>query len=844
VALITSNGTGGGLASATTSWAGGVVPTSADDMTVLAADEITMDSTNVACNTLRVEGILNCDPTVNTAIAIEVGSVVANGGHVDFDVSLYPLTTCKFIYNNLNSASNVDSIVSSQGQITFRGAPKTRHAGLVGQLFPGDTTLEVDDVSGWLVGDEIVIESTDAYTSPPHIDRGIISSITGNVVTVPPITYAHEASCRVGNFSSNMVLGVPSSSALGRMAWQPGYISGQTTPNKIWDNVLFLHGGGGSYRGYGPLSIGGNSNGSLVGVTHNFFITDCAFIDYKDQCFSSHSLGEYKGNITFRGNVIYSSQGNGVQSGSSNSYTLDSCAFFGGTGAVVSSSQYNNSVKDSFLSGYPTLMHGVVKAYNAVGRCSQKGLNSGSYNSSLVECLMHPSVQDHTRIGALGEVSVIDSDITPIAVDISSKADGTEVVYTNIGGLETGQAIFRPFSEVTRDNLIKHRGTSSLRITPTRLGVECIREQKVLIGNGEALRLVGYIKSQAVFYNAGVWNPPTVTISGLGLAPVTFSASSQSSDAWEAYDISLINESGSAGSLKIAFTVTAQSALGDVWFDGTPTTPFVTNVRHYGFDFNESSQHRVVNRNSVASEALAETYNVVVDVGALTITSNSQGQEIYDYTQYWAAQPVNNENEVPFVTFGGGNYILADGWKLIISSAVSGGINLTGDMELQAVSDLAVYNIGGKVIFTVAGTYTFTDCVITEVINLSAGNVVINAVGLTAITNNLSPATISILAEQKKLDFTVYGSDGSLLTGYEWRLYESDPSIGIIGLVELAGEEVATQSSQNYSYDYTADTPYALQILDVPSHEEKTIRDVLVNANQSLTIKLTKQGNI
>src|SRR5437870_4706912 len=50
---VTSNGTGGGNWSSTTTWAGGVLPTAADDAVIANGDTVTIDTAAV-CNNLTV----------------------------------------------------------------------------------------------------------------------------------------------------------------------------------------------------------------------------------------------------------------------------------------------------------------------------------------------------------------------------------------------------------------------------------------------------------------------------------------------------------------------------------------------------------------------------------------------------------------------------------------------------------------------------------------------------------------------------------------------------------------------------------------------------------------------
>lgn len=63
------------------------------------------------------------------------------------------------------------------------------------------------------------------------------------------------------------------------------------------------------------------------------------------------------------------------------------------------------------------------------------------------------------------------------------------------------------------------------------------------------------------------------------------------------------------------------------------------------------------------------------------------------------------------------------------------------------------------------------------------------------------------------------------------------------GDVELAGQEVATLSTQTYSYNYAGDQDVMLQIIET-GYEEFLNQYVLGGADQNVTIRLVTETNI
>lgn len=150
-------------------------------------------------------------------------------------------------------------------------------------------------------------------------------------------------------------------------------------------------------------------------------------------------------------------------------------------------------------------------------------------------------------------------------------------------------------------------------------------------------------------------------------------------------------------------------------------------------------------------------------------------------------------------------------------------------------------------LFTAGGTYydnnnTYTGNDV-DVENDSAGDVTIHASGVSNISTSASTGggTVTIL-NTKQAEFIIQ-VDGLGTTGYEWRLYEEEATPGIIGSVNLDGEEVATTSTQTYPFTYSSDTDVVLQIIH-EGYEESLTYFQLKNENSSRTVNLIKEENI
>jgi len=174
MAAISSNGTGGGLASAATSWAGGVVPATLDAVTILAGDTITIDGVQ-SWNSLTNNGLLSYSRSVSSSLTLATASSLATGaGTFDMGTAASPIP----------AAVNADLILTGlavqysvllDGTFTAHGAITKSRSALT-TLVTSTTVFDCDDITGWVVGDNLAFE---------HPNKQIdINAYTANIISV------------------------------------------------------------------------------------------------------------------------------------------------------------------------------------------------------------------------------------------------------------------------------------------------------------------------------------------------------------------------------------------------------------------------------------------------------------------------------------------------------------------------------------------------------------------------------------------------------------------------------------------------------------------------------------
>lgn len=184
---------------------GGRVPTESDMAVVDQPVLLDVDAT-VAGVRIESDGVLVVDPSSSRRLASRANIVVrgrltarpANAAVVH-QIDFVGVDESRFTggHTEVPLDEDVGLWVIEAGLLDVQGSPKTSWTHLTESADKGETTITVDDATGWQIGDEIVITPTETTTVDEHWvhhDRRVITAVDGQQITFgEALAFPHPA---------------------------------------------------------------------------------------------------------------------------------------------------------------------------------------------------------------------------------------------------------------------------------------------------------------------------------------------------------------------------------------------------------------------------------------------------------------------------------------------------------------------------------------------------------------------------------------------------------------------------------------------------------------------------
>jgi len=183
----------GGLWSDPTTWSGRAVPAEGDIVTIGAGLDVVLDVSPPALHGITLDGKLTFADNKDLELSTEW---ILNRGELQIGTESKPYTgkatitlTDNVPDENINGMGD-RGILMVGGTLNLHGDRENAWTKLAETAHAGSTRIEVLDASGWRVGDEIVLASTDF--NPRQAERRHIAGIRGNRLTLDQsLEYMH-----------------------------------------------------------------------------------------------------------------------------------------------------------------------------------------------------------------------------------------------------------------------------------------------------------------------------------------------------------------------------------------------------------------------------------------------------------------------------------------------------------------------------------------------------------------------------------------------------------------------------------------------------------------------------
>lgn len=691
-------------------WTGGVVPVENDKVTITHTVEISGgvaitagDDTTTAIN-INGNGALKFSRSRNTDFTAKGNIVIADNGTWDQGTIASPITGVTSIIRLNKSATpalikyGFSSL--NGGIVHIHGETITRNTKLNGALVGGETTIYVDDATGWKPGDKIFIAASEisvatatrsdfltihaSYTPGsttvtltsavlyPHMDNLPISNLSSNVVITnydAGGTYRGFFTVNWGNLNavSQVTLRYCRFESIGYSSGSPPYVGvdirssgvSYTTPKVVNDIIGITSGfsnssGGGytfsSHSSFPAINITDCSFATQYGSGMNFAsgttfnITRCV-VSCLATCINTGYSEGGKG-VTLNDCDIISQNGSSMFGATGLAFNFNNCRFFGRgymfTGAALPGTIFNNCDI-----GYTYPLFTATTGTTFLGFGTINGISQFTMNDCMVG----------SNIGYMSQ--------SPSSSDFGEANAVSKIWFNNKNMLANSQEIQVPNGYIFRDNTINYRSNSSIMFQPLNTSIPLTQVIPVDTLNNVPVTVTGYLRYNTIWGDASM---PSVTLDGLGISPYTFTAISGAANTWQKFEVTKTQSSGADGQLSLTFSGATANANGNqtgggintcqAWLSGVTWGSFVNSTRHYGYMFDGNTFRTLDSK-------ITETNEVTVGAYATIDTLD----QLYDRLNLWGAE---NPATPIFYSYTGSDLDLGPTNLIVDSSAPSG----------------------------------------------------------------------------------------------------------------------------------------------------------------------------
>jgi len=587
-----------GLASATSTWVGGVVPV--EDDSVEIRHECTIDSVyNWGDDTNRgvvvfTGGTLKASRSVTSNLTVKGDLRVEGTGSFDYGTQADPIPLTVSATINLNNSDTLASgkwgmWTDGDTNISFQGADKTTNTQTTAVAALGSTTLEVEDATGWMVGDNLILMSPTPLRTGQ--ERVVISGVSGNTITLSSaLTQVHPQGQYLSNMSKSVVVKATDENFVTFVQLSIHTLSARIK-NIVQTEFNHISYVSGSTR----AGLGFTAFGSTTQDAVNSF-RDCTFTDFNgDYGVDFFSIGSR----VVASNLAFDVEGNGVTIRQGSTCTIEDSLFHRTEIAVLSGfSQggvnpvFNRCV---FSGSLQCISIGTGNSFlirDCEFRSSDNGFTLGFGSAHrVIDSVFGPTGTELLRPflvnnNAVSEVLCTDclfGTSTNFIANIENASESAAIMISNRDRNPRNQETHRRVGSLFRDNTIARTSAPSARIDLNDDSAPFTFTLDIFAPTNTPVVVSGYIRKSSAY---GSTNLPTATLSGLGITPSSFTIQ-DIDDVFQQFTVSGTQTSGVDGVLTLTFS--AQSDDGSVWIDDV-VAPVANPVNVGDFSFWQNGQ--------------------------------------------------------------------------------------------------------------------------------------------------------------------------------------------------------------------------------------------------------------